>query len=140
MKKVYIIGSLRNQEIPVVAKQVRDLGFNVFDDWIAAGPEADDYWKKYELQRGRTYAEALEGLAARHNFFFDKDHLDSSDIGVLVLPAGKSGHLELGYLRGREKPVAILLDDKQDRFDLMYKFAKVCHNIEELLEWLKGLD
>ena len=38
----------------------------VFDDWYAAGPEADDYWKSYEINRGRDYIDALSGRAARH--------------------------------------------------------------------------
>lgn len=95
----------------------------MFDDWYAAGPEADDYWQKYEKKRGRSYSEALDGFAANHVFGFDKHHLDSCDVGVLVLPAGKSAHLELGYLIGQGKAAYILYDQEPDRWDVMYKFA-----------------
>lgn len=126
--KVYIIGSLRNENIPKIAQRLRDaLGPDhiVFDDWYAAGPEADDYWQKYEKARGSTYAEALVGYAAWHVFEFDKHHLDTCDVAVLVLPAGKSGHLELGYVAGRGVPTVILLDREPERFDVMYNFASL---------------
>lgn len=119
---IYLIGSLRNTAIPLVAKELRSSGFEVFDDWYAAGPEADDYWKAYEIARGRDYITALKGAAAKHIFEFDKHHLDKCAAALLVLPAGKSAHLELGYLRGLGKPTVILLDSP-DRWDVMYSFA-----------------
>ncbi len=132
--KIYLIGSLRNPEVPVIAEHIRGLGFEVFDDWHAAGPEADDYWQKYEKARGHDFATALGGNAANHVFHYDKSHLDSSQAGVLVLPAGKSGHLELGYLIGQGKPCFILLTGEPERYDVMYRFAtKVFTNVEDLL-------
>lgn len=122
--KVYIIGSLRN---PLVTELTVDLETKlkaeIFSDWMAAGPEADDKWREYEMARGRTYEQALKGYAAKNVFSFDKHHLDTSDAAVLVYPAGKSGHLELGYMAGRGKPTAILLDQDYDRWDVMLQFA-----------------
>jgi len=40
--KLYLIGSLRNPRVPEVAEILRWNGHLVFDDWYAAGPEADD--------------------------------------------------------------------------------------------------
>lgn len=136
---VYVIGSLRNPEVPNVAAKLRAAGFDAFDDWYAAGPEADDYWQKYERARHHSYAEALAGYAAQHVFNFDKHHLDRCDAAVLVLPAGKSGHLELGYCAGKGKRTYILLEEKEpERFDVMYQFAtKVVRNLEELEHELK---
>lgn len=140
MKTVYLIGSLRNPRIQEYARLLRSKGFDVFDDWHAAGPEADDKWQEYEQERGRSYSDALAGYHAQHVFEFDRFHLDRADIGVLVLPAGKSGHLELGYLIGRGKPGFVLLDGESGRFDVMYRFAKkACHSITELIEELNGL-
>lgn len=123
MTSVYIIGSLRNPEIPKVGAKLRAQGFEVFDDWYAAGPEADDHWKAYEVARGRTFKQALQGRAARNVFRFDKANLDRADLAVLVLPAGKSGHLELGYFIGTGKPGFILTEPNSDRWDVMYAFA-----------------
>ena len=54
-KVVYMIGSLRNENIPEMGNKIRELGFEVFDDWFSPGPEADDFWRKYEKARGSTY-------------------------------------------------------------------------------------
>lgn len=141
IKSIYLIGSLRNEEIPEHAKTLRSLGLDVFDDWFAAGPEADDYWKKYEIQKGNNYRAALRGHAATHVFDFDKYHLDRCDAAVLALPAGRSGHLELGYVIGSGKPGFIILDDdyiEDGRFDVMYKFAtEVFMNMEEMIDYFR---
>jgi nucleoside 2-deoxyribosyltransferase len=140
MKKVYVIGSLRNPDVPFVAAQLREAGFDVFDDWYAAGPEADDHWKKYEESRGHTYEKALDGFAANHVFSYDKFHLDSADAAVLVLPAGRSAHLEAGYMIGKGRPVFILLDEVSGnlRWDVMYKFAAgVTRDISVIADGLK---
>ena len=122
--KVYIIGSLRSDNVPAVAKYLRlNTKHDIFDDWYAAGPEADDMWQKYEQARDHNFSEALKGHAAQHVYQYDKKHLDEADAGVLVLPAGKSGHLEAGYLIGQGKPVYILLQREPERFDVMYNFA-----------------
>lgn len=121
--KIYLIGSLRNPEVPKLGNELRAEGFDVFDDWYAAGPEADDYWQAYEQGRGHTFIEALDGYAAWHVFNYDKHHIDTSDIGVLVMPAGKSSHIELGVLIGQEKPTYILMDKEPERFDVMYRYA-----------------
>lgn len=121
--------------VPKTAAELRLQGFEVFDDWHAAGPEADDYWQKYETGKGNDLKQALKGYAAKHVFAFDQRHLNRADIGVLVLPAGKSGHLELGYLCGQGKKCYVLFDKEPDRFDVMYQFATggVFYTLKELM-------
>lgn len=137
MQNIYIIGSLKNPRIPEIANNLRALGYEVFDDWFSAGPEADDKWQEYETRRGRTYKEALNGFHARDVFTFDKRHLDLCDIAILVMPAGKSGHLELGYCAGRGKRTYILFDQEPERYDIMPAFADdVFMGEAELLETL----
>ena len=56
MKSLYLIGSLRNPKIPDIAQTIRiETGLDVFDDWHAAGPEADDHWQHYEKNREHGY-------------------------------------------------------------------------------------
>jgi hypothetical protein len=130
---IYLIGSLRNPQVPIIAEQLRAAGHEVFDDWFAAGPEADDKWRDYEQARGRSYSEALSGYAAEHVFDFDRLHLERADVVILMLPAGKSGHLELGWALGRGKRGYILLDNPE-RWDIMYKFASgVFFSVEDLI-------
>lgn len=123
MASVYLIGSLRNPAIPKIAAELRAAGHDVYDDWFSPGPEADDHWQAYERQRGRNFAEAVRGWHATHVFMNDKRHLDQCDAAVLVMPAGKSAHLELGYVIGRGQRGYVLLDGEPERFDIMYRFA-----------------
>ena len=134
IKSVYIIGSLRNPKVVDIGNKIRAAGIEAFDDWASPGPEADDYWKKYAEKRGLSYKEALKGHAARHVFEFDKFHIDRCDAALLVQPAGKSGHLELGYVLGRGKPGYILLDTENPRWDVMLQFATgLVETVEEFL-------
>jgi nucleoside 2-deoxyribosyltransferase len=142
-KVIYLIGSLKNEQIPHLANKLRELGFEVFDDWNSVSPNGDDLWKDYETKRGRTYEEALKGWHAHNVFNFDKKHIDRSNIGVLIMPAGKSAFLELGYMIGQGKPCFILMDDPE-RYDVMVLFTEVtggsvCFSIEALQEKLKIL-
>lgn len=139
-KVLYLIGSLRNPRVPELAYTLRCAvpEVEVFDDWYAAGEEADDYWKKYEQERGRTYEEALKGYAAKHVFAFDKFHLDRCTHALLVLPAGKSGHMELMYAQyGVGAKTAILLDPDDVRWDVMYQFIPTILRADhETVAWL----
>lgn len=140
--KLYLIGSLRNKRIPVLADKLRKEmpDVEVFDDWHSAGPTADDSWKEYEQERGHSYQEALKGYAARHVFGFDRHHLDTSTHVVLVLPAGKSGHMECVYAQyATIAKTAILLDPEDVRWDCMYQFIPdILANDEEIGPWLKA--
>src|SRR6185369_12628326 len=118
-KCLYLIGSLRNEKIPKLAVRLREENphTEVFDEWYSAGPHADDCWKDHQLQKGLSYQEALEGYAARNVFAFDKRHLDRSTHALLVLPAGRSGHMEIMYAAyGVGAETAILLDETDDRW------------------------
>lgn len=140
-KKLYLIGSLRNKTIPELANRLRKEmpEVEIFDDWYSAGFEADDHWKTYEQAKGNTYSQALRGHAAKHVFEFDKHHLDTSSHVLLVLPAGKSGHMEIMYAEyGAHKNTAILIDPEDCRWDVMYQFIPThLYNDEEILSWLK---
>jgi hypothetical protein len=134
---MYLIGSLRNPEVPKIAHELRKHGHEVFDQWYGAGPNADDCWQEYCKNKGMNYKEALADHGAQHVYNFDRTFLDRADVVVLVLPAGKSGHLELGWALGRGKRGYILLNGEPDRYDVMYNFSTgVCTSFEDLLNAL----
>lgn len=141
-KVLYLIGSLRNPKVPELAVRLRKEFPNVevFDDWYAAGPEADDFWKTYEQGRGRDYVSSLGGRAAKHVFDFDRSNLDRSTHALLVLPAGKSGHMEIMYAQyGTGAKTAIMLDTEDVRWDVMYQFIPtILERDEQIGEWLNG--
>jgi len=138
MKSIYLIGSLRNKNIPKIANEIAAQGFEVFSDWFAPGPAADSYWKKHAIARGQNYAEALKGWAGKHVFEFDRFHIDRCDMAIMVMKAGKSAHLELGYILGKGKKGFILFESEPARWDVMYQFASgIFFSKKDLFKQLK---
>lgn len=136
-RSIYLIGSLRNPNIPRVGDRLREQDWDVFDHWHSAGKDADQEWRDYELARGHNFQQALNSLEAQHTFAFDLKHLTRCDTALLICPAGKSGHLELGWKLGRGAP-GFILHDAPDRFDLMYRFATAVYATEdEMLSSIK---
>ena len=137
---LYLIGSLRDRKVPIIGEQLRQTTqYEIFDQWWTASEDADDWLRDYFRYRKMSYKDAIHSYAARHIFDFDKHHLDRADVGVLVMPAGKSCHLELGYLVGQGKPGYVLFDTEPERVDIMYNFAtNIFFNIEDLISELKS--
>ncbi len=138
--KIYVASSWRNQIQPEVVSALREAGFEVYDfkqpqpgDNGFHWTECDPNWKNW------TPDQFIDGLGhpiARAGFKKDMDALEGCDLCVLVVPCGRSAHLEAGYAIGANKPTAILLADGEP--ELMYKMAsKLCTSIEEIVEWCR---
>jgi len=60
-----------------------------------------------------------------------------ADACVLVMPCGRSAHLEAGYFVGANKRLVILIDDGEP--ELMYKLAdKVYITVDEVCQYFNG--
>lgn len=136
--KVYVCGSLENPRVPDIAAILRNHGFDAFDDWYSAGPEADKCWSAHQKAKGLSYLKALAGPAAQNILAFDKRHLDESDACVMVMKAGKSACLELGYMVGRGKPGVVLMEDEPEgKWDVMLGLADaVVSSVGEVIDIL----
>jgi len=139
---IYVIGSLRNKNIPIIANKLRQSlpGVEVFDSWYAPGPHADDYLRDYCKGKGFNYKQTLNDWAATHIFAFDKKHIMRATDVVMVMPAGKSGHLEFGWSLGKGKRGYVLFDSEPKRVDIMYQFSTdVFFDYQELATALKAV-
>lgn len=111
-------------------------GYNGFS-WRQVHPE----WTSWTPEQWR---DALRHPASQNGYTSDRGGMDWADIGVLVLPCGRSAHLEAGFMAGRGKPVLTLAFEKTDP-DLMNLLLgppeNICTNMPELfnaLDRLKG--
>jgi nucleoside 2-deoxyribosyltransferase len=122
----------------------------------AAGHEVHDY--KESGSGGGATPQQMEGLT-RMRFepgrfrrlleehplagsLFEKDMgaLRACDACVLVLPSGRSAHLELGWAVGAGKHTLALLQGECEP-DLMYKMVDhLCVSLEEVLQTLAELE
>jgi hypothetical protein len=137
--QIYLIGSLKNRSIIDLTTKLTDEGFDIFSDWLCPGPDADDFLRDYYKARGYSYKQALASPAAQNIFQFDKKHIDESAAAVLVMPAGKSAHLELGYVAGQGKPAIYYMEEEPERYDIMVNFCShICIGYDDLLDTLKN--
>ena len=66
----------------------------------------------------------LEDDRSKKAFTEDKNWLDWADCCLLILPSGKSAHLEAGYAKGQGKALIIWRNEfPKGEFDVMYGFA-----------------
>ena len=143
--KVYVASSWRNTRQPGVVVALRGEGHDVYDfrrplsaaGVIATGfhwSDIDPAWQDWSPARFR---EALNHPIAKEGRDLDAEALHTADATVLVMPCGRSAHLELGYAIGRRQRTAILLSDGEP--ELMYGLAdRICLSLDEVVEWLAG--
>jgi hypothetical protein len=86
------------------------------------------------------YLNALVNPRSIEGFNSDFAAMQKADTFILVLPCGRSAHLELGWAVGAGKRTAIFLDpDNRGHVtpELMYKMCDlVTYSSLELLDWL----
>lgn len=66
----------------------------------------------------------------------DKKYLDWSDVVVMLMPCGRSAHLEAGYAVGCGKKLYIVGGFEKGEFDVMYGFADGMFDYSEMRDLL----
>jgi hypothetical protein len=137
LRRIYIASSWKNAHQPEVVARLRAAGHQAYDfrhptaDWRGVHwHEIDPDYRDWTPAQQRT---ALDHPTAIEGFAHDWDAMRWADTGVLVLPAGRSAHIEAGYFAGADKELHILLQDTPEA-ELMYKMATAIHlTIDELV-------
>ncbi len=139
---IYVASSWRNPRQPDVVKALREDGHEVYDFRNPAPGDQGFKWSDidpaWENWGPVEFCRALEHPTAEDRFAKDMGALDRADVVVLVMPCGRSSHLELGYGAGAGKHTAILLDESGEP-ELMYKMAAVFVDLEDMRDWLLDL-
>jgi len=143
-RRIYVASSWKNVAYPSVVAALTGAGHRCYDfrnpgpndkgfDWSDIDPD----WQQWTPEK---YRQMLNDPLAVAGFDRDKKWLDWADTCVLVLPCGRSAHLEAGYSIGHGKDTFILMLDREQP-DLMYKLATaVCLSIAELLTAIADRD
>lgn len=139
-RRIYVASSWRNPYQAEVVDTLRAAGFEVYDFKNPAANNHGFHWSEidggWQTWIPTRYRAALEHPIAVQGFAADWGAMEWADTGVLVLPCGRSAHLEAGYFAGARKALYILMLDAQEP-ELMYRMADhVCLSVEELLERL----
>jgi hypothetical protein len=92
--------------------------------------EIDTNWKQWDALAFRA---GLQHYVAEKGFNKDHAAMEWADAFVLLLPCGRSAHLEFGWACGKGKLAIILLDEVGEP-ELMYKEADfICVSLSEVV-------
>ena len=83
----------------------------------------------------QDYLQALVHPIAQGAYELDFGAMKWANATVMVMPCGRSAHLEAGWSIGQGKPTCIYVPDHQEPLDLMHKMADIVFSLAELEEW-----
>ena len=146
---VYVASSWRNHFQPAVIAVLKAAGIAAYDfknpeggtgfSWSEVRPidaPAGIPAKGSDWESEANYLAMLDHPRSREGFAADFAAMQRADTFVMVLPCGKSAHLELGWAIGAGKRTAILLEDPVEP-ELMYLMADhLSTSVHDLLDWL----
>jgi hypothetical protein len=140
MAKIYVASSWRNPYYPEVVSQLRAAGHEVYD--FRNPPHGGNGFRWTDIDKNapnwtfEQYAEGLFHPKAERQFQADLEALERADACVLVLPCGRSAHIEAGWMAGAGKKVIVYIP-KMEEPELMYKlFDYVIGSLQSLIEYL----
>lgn len=116
MKRVYVASSWRNMYQPGIVAALRSAGLEVYD--FRAPEPGNDGFRWSEIDGGwqawtpKQWREALKHPVARRGYGLDRGGMDWADCCVLVLPSGRSAHMEAAFMAAQGKPVFTLALEK----------------------------
>jgi hypothetical protein len=140
--KIYLASSWKNESLVMWwAEKLRALGYPLDAFCNAAGGRLVFHFSEIGDPSGLDAINFLEDERSQKAFAEDKKWLDWADVCLLILPAGKSSHLEAGYAVGSGKKLIIWQENfPKGEFDVMYGFADLItdseHNVMEFLDRL----
>ncbi len=140
-RRIYLASSWRNPDQPTVLAALREAGHEVYDFRNPAPGKNGFSWRDCGAQAAldhaktiHSYMEAIRSDRAAEGFSFDKAALDWCDTCVLLLPCGRSAHLELGYAAGQGKDTYVLLHEDKFEPELMYLLnTDICTDVHEVI-------
>ena len=141
MARIYVASSWRNDEQPSVVSTLRGHGHKVYDfrnpfhaDAGFAWSDIDPNWTAWTAQEYRRLL--LGSPIAARGFMNDLRAMQWADTCVLVLPCGRSAHLEAGWFCGQGKRTIILTRDGEEPELMALLATDICISLEEVLEAL----
>lgn len=141
-RRIYVASSWRNSQQGSVVIALRDAGHEVYDFKNPphgrggfAWSEIDPKWNSWSAQQ---YRQALFTPIAQAGFRADLDGMIWADVCLLLLPCGRSAHLEAGWMAGQAGKQVIVLTRDGEEPELMALLAdSICLSFNEVLKELQ---
>lgn len=141
MARIYVASSWRNINQPNAVAVLRSRGHEVYDFRNPpsgvpgfAWSEIDPDWQAWSAARYRELL-TTHPIAAR-GFLSDLRGMQWADTCVLLLPCGRSAHLEAGWFTGQGKRCIVLTQDGEEPELMALLATDICISLDEVLEVL----
>lgn len=141
MSRIYVASSWRNADQPVVVEVLRAAGHEVYDFRNPpsgvpgfAWSEIDPDWENWSAEEYRHLL-TTHPIAAR-GFVSDLRGMQWADVCVLLLPSGRSAHLEAGWFCGQGKRCIILTRDGEEPELMALLATDICVTLSEVVRAL----
>ena len=140
-RKIYVASSWRNPHQPKIVDALREAGHEVYDFRNPAPDKSgfswhdlDPFWTEWTADE---YVAALHNPLAQAGYALDFEAMNWADTFVLVLPCGRSAHLELGWACGKGKESILQTCDGQEP-ELMAKMCDyICTSLQQVINTLQ---
>jgi hypothetical protein len=136
---VYVASSWRNPMQEAVVKIIEAAGIECYDfknPHGGTGFSWSDIDPNWEAWSAEEYVRLLEHPVAIKGYESDFNAMQKADTFVLVLPCGRSAHLELGWAVGQGKRTCILTRDGEEPELMARMVDHIATDVMDLLGWL----
>jgi hypothetical protein len=138
---IYVASSLKNKRQPEVVQVLRSNGYKTYDFNNPGDGYRNFWWKEIDIEFEKwdvsKFCSAMRHPLSEQAYQVDKFVMRNAWAFIMVLPCGKSAHLELGWAIGARKLGIILAEKGKCEAEQMYHLAHlVTDNIDECLTWL----
>ena len=146
--KIYVASSWRNNYQPDVVNELMIAGHEVYDfknphdvNPLELNPQKTKGFSWSEItdkiyDSFGVYKETLDHPIAAAGYKKDMDAMLWADVCVLVLPCGRSAHLEAGWFAGMGKPCLVYFPE-YDEPELMVKMCNlITEDFSDVIGWL----
>jgi hypothetical protein len=139
MAKIYLASSWRNEQQPALVKELRLYGHAVYDfrnppngvggfQWAEIDPGCKD-WTAEEYRR-----QLMTNPIAARGFLSDLRAMQWADTCVLLLPCGRSAHLEAGWFCGAGKRCIVMTRDGEEPELMNLLATHIVKDVDELIQ------
>lgn len=132
MARIYVSSSWKNGTQPVLVKELRKRGHQVYDFRHPGGRKDCNVWEivcralglsqkwAQSMLRPKEFYSMLTSKWANDRFDDHIKAMQDADTCILVLPCGRSSHAEAGYMVGAGKRVFVFDTEQYVKPELMY--------------------
>ena len=145
MSRIYISSSWKNQEQPFLVEELRKRGHKVYDFRHPCGRDDNNVWIPVSNSLGlsfyyennclnrESFRKMLTDKNAINRFNEHFKAMQDADTCILLLPCGRSSHVEAGFMNGQGKRVFVMDTSNVATPELMYlMFDDYFHDYDDL--------